>query len=93
MTNRINCLDIQTPTASPKPRSMKDTAQACRDRASADLVKSLAMLTANQRQALERSAENWASRALLLERVEQSFEKRRALDEASQQYRFDHGRL
>lgn len=70
MTNRTSSLDISTPSASAKRGLTKDTAEACRERASADLLKSVAMLTANQRLALERSAENWTLRAVMLERLE-----------------------
>jgi hypothetical protein len=57
-------------TASRKTRSARDTSQACRERASADLLKSVAMLTANQRLILERSAASWSLRADMLEGVE-----------------------
>ena len=48
----------------------RDTSEACRERASADLLKSVTMLTANQRLVLERSASSWTERADLLDRVE-----------------------
>jgi hypothetical protein len=51
------------------------------------------MATSNERLTLERSAQAWTLRAELLERVERSFEKRRALEEASRQYEADHVRL
>ena len=70
MTNRANSLAIPAPSASAKRAWTKDTAEACRQRASADLLKSAAMITANQRLALERSAQSWSLRAVLLERVE-----------------------
>lgn len=56
--------------ASPKTRAKRDTADNCRERASADLLRSLTMLTANERMILERSAASWTERAVLLERVE-----------------------
>jgi hypothetical protein len=57
--------------ASPrKLPSKRDTASACRERASADLLRSLSMLTANERMILERSAASWTERAQLLDRVE-----------------------
>ena len=56
--------------ASPKMRAKRDTADNCRERASADLLRSVTMRTANERMILERSAASWSERALLLERVE-----------------------
>lgn len=56
--------------ASPKMRGNRDTADRCRERASADLLKSVTMLTANERMILERSAASWSERAQLLDRVE-----------------------
>jgi hypothetical protein len=86
MNKLSNSLDVSTPSASMKRGLTKDTGAACRERATADLLKSVAMITANQRLALERSAESWNLRALMLERIEKSFEKRRALDQAAQEY-------
>jgi hypothetical protein len=51
------------------------------------------MITANQRLSLERSAESWTLRAVMLERMEKSFEKRRVLDAASREYEIDHIRV
>jgi hypothetical protein len=51
------------------------------------------MITANQRLALERSAESWMLRAVMLERIEKSFDKRHALDQASRQYEIDRAGL
>ena len=93
MKELSNSLDVPTPSASAKGRPTKITGAACRERASADLLTSLAVITANQRLALERSAESWTLRAVMLERMEKSFEKRRALDLASRQYEIDHVRL
>jgi hypothetical protein len=59
-------------TASPKTRGRKDTSETCRERASADLLKSVTMFTANERLILERSAASWNSRARLLEGLEQT---------------------
>ena len=58
----------------------RDTAEACRLRAEADLLKSVTMSTANAQQSLERSASNWLVRADLLhqsELAEQSLRKNR----------------
>jgi hypothetical protein len=64
---------IANPTAaSPKTRAKRDSSQACRDRASADLLKSVTMLTANERLVLERSAASWGVRAEMLEGLERS---------------------
>lgn len=62
--------------ASPKAAAKKDTSQMCRERASADLLKSVAMLTANERLILERSAASWSLRAGLLERLERTARER-----------------
>jgi hypothetical protein len=50
--------------------SKRDTASSCRERASADLLRSLTMFTVNERLILERSAASWTERAQLLDRVE-----------------------
>jgi hypothetical protein len=65
-------------TASRKTPARRDTSEACRERAAEDLLKSVTMLTANERLILERSAANWGVRAQLLEGVERSAEERRA---------------
>src|SRR5947199_9499826 len=65
-------------TVSRKARPRRDTSEACRERAAEDLLKSVAMLTANERLILERSAASWGVRAQLLEGVEQSAAERRA---------------
>jgi hypothetical protein len=56
--------------ASPRTSSKRDTSDKCRERATEDLLKSVTMLTANQRMILERSAASWTERAQLLDRVE-----------------------
>lgn len=58
--------------------SRRDTAEACRERAAADLLESVSMITANQRQRLESSAASWTVRADMLERIEDSFARRAA---------------
>ena len=93
MTHLTNWMDDPSPKASATQRLRKDTAGACRDRATADLLTSVVMATSNERLALERSAQAWTLRAELLERVERSFEKRRALEKASRQCGGDHVRL
>jgi len=54
-------------TTSRKTRATRDTFEACRERASADLLRSVTMLTANERLTLERSAASWNLRADMLE--------------------------
>ena len=65
----------------PKARTKKapqDTAAGCRIRADADLVASLAILIANQRVRLERSAATWTARADLLQSLEERFAARQS---------------
>ena len=90
MRKLTDSLDVSTPSATLSRGCIKDTGAACRERASADLFKSVSALTANQRGTLERSAESWIARAAMLERMEKSVEKRRAIDEASRDYEFRH---
>lgn len=70
----------------------QNTVQGCRDRAAADLLEAVTIITANQRLRLERSAQSWTIRADLLDRLDKSFEKRSALDRASKQYEIEHAR-
>ena len=69
-----------TPNPAPGVRTKddRDTAQGCRDRATADLLQAITMNTANGRQVLEKSAASWAVRAELLQRIEVGIEARRA---------------
>ena len=69
-----------TPNPAPgaRTRDDRDTAQGCRDRATADLLQAITMNTANGRQVLEKSAASWSVRAELLERLEPGIEARRA---------------
>jgi hypothetical protein len=63
--------DLNLPAASAHPpRTKRDTAAACRERAAADLLASAAMINENQRARLEASAATWTERGLLLQRVE-----------------------
>ena len=64
--------------ASAKIPIKRDTSQSCRERASADLAKSGAEMTANERLILQRSAANWNARADLLDRVEKTARERGA---------------
>jgi hypothetical protein len=79
-------------TASRKVRATRDTFQACRDRASADLLKSVTMLTANERVTLERSAASWSLRADMLEDLARRA-PRHAPGESSEQGGTEHFRL
>ncbi len=63
--------------ASARMPEKRDTASSCRERASADLLKSVTMMTANERLILERSAAIWSLRAELLDRVEETASKKR----------------
>jgi len=71
MTGLIHSLPFEA-RASAKVPKHKDTSGTCRERATADLLKSVAMITANERLILERSAANWELRAQLLDRVEET---------------------
>lgn len=61
-------------TLNPSPGTLlkerRDTAQGCRDRATADLLEAVTMVTAHSRRMLERSAASWQVRAEVLQRVE-----------------------
>jgi hypothetical protein len=74
-------------------RLPENTVQGCRDRATADLLEAVTVITATQRRHLASSAESWAVRANLLGRLGRSFEKREALDRAHKQYGIDNVRL
>lgn len=92
MRHLTNSLDVPTSAASASRGHTKGTGAACRERASADLQKSLTALTANQQRVLQRSAESWTLRAAMLDRIDKSIEKRRAIDEASAEYETQHAR-
>lgn len=68
-----------------------NTATGCRDRAASDLQHASTSTAGNERKRFERSAETWSQRADMLERVERSFKKRAALDEASREFRRENG--
>lgn len=67
-------------TLNPSPGALQkqrhDTAEGCRDRASADLLEAVSMVTTHSRQMLERSAASWKQRAALLDRIEAGIEAR-----------------
>lgn len=54
-------------------KAVQDTAAGCRDFAAADLARASLMDTANGRRRLENSAMSWTSRALLIQRLDDSF--------------------
>jgi hypothetical protein len=71
MSGLIPPIPLETKAAAKTPKH-KDTAGTCRERATADLLKSVTMLTANERLALERSAALWQARATFLDRLDDS---------------------
>lgn len=66
----INAGSTLNPSPGPLLKQRHDTAQGCRDRATADLLASVAMTTAHSRDMLEMSAAAWTARAELLQRGE-----------------------
>jgi hypothetical protein len=71
MSGLIHPLPFEARAAAKVPKH-RETSGTCRDRATADLLKSVAMITANERLILERSAASWELRAQLLDRVEET---------------------
>jgi hypothetical protein len=71
MSGLIHSLPFETRASTRAPKR-RDTSGTCRERATADLLKSVAMITPNERLALERSAATWQLRAQLLDRVEET---------------------
>ena len=63
-------------------KAVQDTAAGCRDFAAADLARASLMDTANGRRRLENSAMSWTSRALLIQRLDDSFLARQAAAKA-----------
>ncbi len=59
-------------------RAVHDSVAGCRELAAADLVRAALMDTVNGRRRLESSASSWTSRADLIQRLDDSFEARRA---------------
>jgi len=54
----------------------EDTAEGCRSLARADRARAVAASSAHMRNSLQRSAEAWATRANLLQRLDKSFNAR-----------------
>lgn len=66
----INDGSTLNPSPGPLLKERRDTAEGCRDRASADLLAAVAMTTAHSRDMLETSAAAWTARAELMQRGE-----------------------
>lgn len=60
----------------------QDTAAGCRKFAAADLARSALVDTENGRRRLETSSLSWANRALLIQRLDDSYEARRIVAKA-----------
>jgi hypothetical protein len=60
-------------------KAVQDTVAGCRELAAADLARASFMDTENGRRRLETSALSWTSRAELIQRLDDSFEARRAI--------------
>ena len=56
------------PSPGPLLKQRRDTAEGCRDRATADLLEAVTTATTHSRRMLERSAASWNKRAELLQR-------------------------
>jgi hypothetical protein len=65
------------PSPGPLQKERRDTAEGCRDRATADLLEAVSMATAHSRRMLERSAASWSARAELLLCIEGEVQTRR----------------
>lgn len=59
-----------------RDKDARETAEGCRDRATADLTRALATGTVNGRQVFEKSAATWTRRADMLQRIESGIEAR-----------------
>jgi hypothetical protein len=66
------------PSPGPLLKQRHDTAEGCRDRATADLLEAVTMATAHSRQMLERSSAAWTARAEVLHRIESSIQSKRS---------------
>ena len=63
-------------------RQPEDTVAGCEALAASDMARAAATDTENGRRKLQHSAESWQQRADLLQRLQNSFDKREALDQA-----------
>lgn len=59
-------------------RKLEDTAEGCRALEQADRCRAVATVNDHLRRTLESSADSWAARAMLLERLEANFNQRAA---------------
>jgi hypothetical protein len=66
------------PSPGPLLKQRRDTAEGCRERATADLLEAVTMATAHSRQMFERSSAAWTARAEVLHRIESSIECERS---------------
>jgi len=69
MSGLIHPIPLEAKASAKTPKH-RDTSATCRERATADHLKSVVTITANERLTLERSAASWELRAQLLDRVE-----------------------
>jgi hypothetical protein len=60
-------------------KAVQDTVAGCHGLAAADIARASLMDTENGRRRLESSALSWANRAELIQRLDDSFEERRAV--------------
>ena len=60
-------------------KAAQDTAAGCREFAAADLARASLMDTENGRRRLETSSLSWSHRALLIQRLDDSYEARRVV--------------
>ncbi len=66
------------PSPGPLLKQRRDTAEGCRDRATAFLLESVTMVSGHNRRTLEKTAAAWTTRAELLQRLEERVEIRLA---------------
>ena len=63
-TNNLDLPIAESLRPTPKSALKRETAEMCRERAAADLLASVATMTAHQRQRMETSAATWTARHL-----------------------------
>ena len=73
-------------------KKLEDTAEGCRSLAQADRARACDMTNNQMRGSLERSADAWAARAKLLERLETNFNARAEAHARDKQQRSSEGR-
>jgi len=83
MSNRFSRAQGEPdPDVRKRVRSPEDTVAGCEALAASDLARAAATDTENGRLKLQHSAASWQKRADLLQRLQNSFNKREALDQA-----------